>query len=123
MSEGHLLRVRMQRLRTKTTSAEGLQPLGWFEGDKAGETRAFDDLRSGVEDWRNAYSYAERALQALDADDIESARRYAWIATDHYVKALEALVRPGDLETLGQPAQRRGRPKSFHKKGTVVPKN
>ena len=109
-NEPDLLRSRLEALLQKTHTAAQLPSGGFWVGDVAGERQVSDDIAAGRLNWRTAHRFAASGLQALDADNLELSQIYAWAATDLYVAALEARVRPSDLQVLGKAAKRRGRP-------------
>jgi hypothetical protein len=104
------LRERLAALAEKTESGAGLRVSGlWMVGDRAGERQVLDDLEAGRVHWAAANRHARYGLEALAEGDRELALACARAATDFYAIALEAKVRPSDLQTLARPAQRRGR--------------
>ena len=105
------LHRRLTRLLKKTASAASL-PAPSLPGDIAGDRRAYDDLAAGRLYWAAAYRNAQLGLEALAAGDMETAELHTLAATDSYIDALEARVRPSDVAALGRPSERRGRPKN-----------
>ena len=106
------LHRRLTRLLKKTASAASL-PVPSLPGDIAGDRRAYDDLAAGRLYWAAAYRNAQLGLEALAADDMETAELCTWAATDCYIDALEACVRPSDIEDLSKKTKRRGRPRKI----------
>ena len=104
------LHRRLTRLLKKTASAASLPPAAWWAGDIAGERRVLDDGESGRLNWAAANRVAQSGLEALADGNLEMAEVCAWAATDHYVAALEARVRPSAIEDLAKKTKRRGRP-------------
>ena len=100
-------------LLNKTASATGLRPPGWWVGvgNKAEERRVGDDMAAGRLAWRAAHGRASQGLDALSQGDIETAQLCVWAATDLYIEALEARLRPSELRELGRASQLRGRPR------------
>jgi hypothetical protein len=104
------LRARLERMLAKTASAKSLRVGGFWVGDRAGERAVYDDFSTGRLFWRAARDHAECGIQALNGGDLESAHLHSQVATDLYIDALEAHIRPSDLSLLGRSAKRRGRP-------------
>jgi hypothetical protein len=105
------IRRRLDRIVERTTTAKDLRDPGWWVGNQQGERRAYDDLEAGRLSWRTAHKNAVDGIAALDNNDLEMAELYLWSATDLYVDALEARVRPSDMAVLAKSAGKRGRPK------------
>jgi hypothetical protein len=53
--------------------------------------------------------FARLGLEALAKGNCEEAEVCTWVATDHYIAALEARIRPSDMKELGRASQLRGR--------------
>lgn len=104
------LRRRLSGLARKTATATALGPFAYWDGDKAAERQVRDDFAAGRAHWRSAHSAAKLGLDALDKDDRQGASEFLWIATDFYISALERRIRQEDLQVLGKPAAKRGRP-------------
>ena len=98
-------------LLNKTASATGLRAPGWWVGNKADERRTRDDMAAGRLVWHAAHGKARQGLDALSQGDVEVAQLCAWAATDFYIEALEARLRPSELRELGRGSQLRGRPR------------
>jgi hypothetical protein len=105
------LHRRLTRLADATASAAKLRPASWWVGDVAGQRRVLDDMAAGRLNWSSANKMARLGLKALAEGDLEMAEICAWSATDHYIAALEARIRPDDMNELGRINKRRGRPK------------
>lgn len=110
LDEGAMLRLRLNRLFDATASGADLPPPSWWVGDVAAGRQVQDDIAAGRNSWREAHRCAREGLAALAEPDLEKARTYAWIATDHFIVAILTRVRPSDLAVLQKPAARRGRP-------------
>ena len=111
MSEDPLL-IKLQRLLEKSQSAAHTSG-GFWVGDKAGERQVLDDLRAGRLWLHSVHLHAKAGIEAIRAEDRETAELEASVATDCYIEALEAFlskVRPSDRQSLTKPAKRRGRP-------------
>lgn len=105
-------RIRLKHIADRTANADGFEPAAWWDGDRAGERRAIDDLKAGKLHWQSARCIALLGLEKLEEGDIESATEFACIASGFYIEALEAWlarVKPSDLPSMA-PAKRRGRP-------------
>ena len=116
MTAPDMIRRRLDRIMANTRTAAAIEPPAWWVGDTAGERKVHDDLDSGRLSWREAHRCALRGIAAIDGGDAETAEILVWAATDHYVAALEARVRPSDIANLGEPIARRGRPRGSTKK-------
>ena len=105
------LHGRLIALLKKTKSAAGLPAGGFWVGDVAGERCVGDDMAAGRLNWRASHQCARSGMTALEDGNLELAQSYVWQATDLYIAALEARVRPSDMKVLDKPAERRGRPR------------
>ncbi len=105
------LRRRLEAVVEKTMSAQELPPASYWVDDVAGERRVQDDMDAGRFNWRAAHRNALAGITALEKGDLETAELCAWAATGFYIAALEARVRPSDMDVLQKPARRRGAPR------------
>lgn len=107
------MRRRLEAILKKTETAKNLTDIGYWVGDKAGELRAQEEMKSGRLAWATAQRHAAAGIERLEAGKLEDAELYTWSANDLYIDALEAQlkrIRPSE-RALDRPAGRRGRPK------------
>lgn len=107
------LLARLMTLREKTDGGAQQRGGGYWVGDAAGERVVLDDLQAGRLHWWSAHDLATAGIEALEAGNRSEAETYAWAATDQYVAALEARLRPSDMGVLYRPAKKRGRPRKM----------
>jgi hypothetical protein len=105
------LRELLVELREKTAGGALIAVPAWWGENNADERRVYDDLKSGRLHLRSAHNAAADGLEAVDRGDFDTAKWYYDIAKSFYIAALEARMRPSDLENLGRSAAPRGRPK------------
>ena len=103
------LRERLAQVRAKTEGAAGIEPPGYWEGDRAGERRVLDDGRAGRLEFLAARANAEHGLEALEQGDLELATACWRQAETLYTAALEAAIPPKNRAALAKGAGQRGR--------------
>src|SRR4051812_26652997 len=104
------IRERLVTIKAATQGADAIEAPGYWVGDKAGERRVLDDLKSGRLAWRKAHHLAQLGLEALDRGDRELAELARRQAESLAAGAEEARPKKKNRAALTTSAKRRGRP-------------
>lgn len=103
--EPEYLRDRLAQLIAATPETD--VTVGFWVGDKAGERRVSDNIRSGRVHWRAARHSALNGIEALDRGDLEGAELLLRNAEGLRAAAIEAQVTQSQFEALLRDAKPR----------------